>query len=278
MSTIEPGASPRAHELLAKRALEGLDPAEQAELAALGAADDDSYDLAAAAVVLATLPAEAMPQKLAARLLDLTTSSDIVPLLARRRRRGPGPGPNARSRGLALAGWLVAAASLLLALAALWWATRERPPRLVYLPPPPPVKAPVLTPAEERARLLAERSDAATLPFQATPDPAGRGASGDLVWSASAQRGFMRLVGVQPNDRQRFQYQLWIFDKERDQRYPVDGGVFDVESAGEVVVPITARLRVAQPALFAITVEPPGGVVVSKRERIVLTATPASHG
>jgi hypothetical protein len=31
-------------------------------------------------------------------------------------------------------------------------------------------------------------------------------------------------------------------------------------------------------ALFAVTVEAPGGVVVSKRERIVVTAAPAEAG
>ena len=69
------------------------------------------------------------------------------------------------------------------------------------------------------------------------------------------------------------QYQLWIFDKGRDVRYPVDGGVFDVSAAGEVVIPITAKLAIGQPTLFAVTVETPGGVVVSERKRIVVTAS-----
>lgn len=47
----------RAQELLLLRATEGLSDTQLAELAALGdAAADDSYDLAAAAVDLATLP------------------------------------------------------------------------------------------------------------------------------------------------------------------------------------------------------------------------------
>ncbi|MBC7977530.1 MAG: hypothetical protein H7138_21350, partial [Myxococcales bacterium] len=40
---------PRAEELLVERALRPLDAAERAELDALGAADDDTFDLAAAA-------------------------------------------------------------------------------------------------------------------------------------------------------------------------------------------------------------------------------------
>jgi hypothetical protein len=39
-----------------------------------------------------------------------------------------------------------------------------------------------------------------------------------------------------------------------------------------VVVPIHATLPVNAPALFAVTLEKPGGVVVSKRDRIVVTA------
>jgi hypothetical protein len=48
--------------------------------------------------------------------------------------------------------------------------------------------------------------------------------------------------------------------------------VFDVTSGGEVIVPIHAKLKVTKPTLFAVTVEKPGGVVVSKRERIVVLA------
>ena len=52
-----------------------------------------------------------------------------------------------------------------------------------------------------------------------------------------------------------------------------DGGVFDVPpGGGDVVVPIRVKLGVTRPKLFAVTVEPPGGVVVSNRERIPLLA------
>jgi hypothetical protein len=49
--------------------------------------------------------------------------------------------------------------------------------------------------------------------------------------------------------------------------------VFDVSSNGEVVVAINPKLHVNDLGMFAVTVEKPGGVVVSKRERIVVTAT-----
>ena len=50
--------------------------------------------------------------------------------------------------------------------------------------------------------------------------------------------------------------------------------MFDVAGSGELIVPITTKLHVDQPVLFAVTIEKPGGVVVSKRERIVVTAAP----
>jgi len=39
-----------------------------------------------------------------------------------------------------------------------------------------------------------------------------------------------------------------------------------------VLVPIEAKLRVQKPTLFAVTVEKPGGVVVSDQKRIALVA------
>jgi len=41
-------------------------------------------------------------------------------------------------------------------------------------------------------------------------------------------------------------------------------------------VPIKAKLPVGEPVLFAVTVEKPGSVVVSKRERIVVVAKPSA--
>jgi hypothetical protein len=85
-----------------------------------------------------------------------------------------------------------------------------------------------------------------------------------------APTAFIRLVGAPVNDPKVQQYQLWIFDEA--QEHPVDGGVFDVNSAGEVLIPIDAKLRVTKPTLFAITLEKPGGVVVSDRQRIAIVA------
>ncbi|MEM6471972.1 MAG: anti-sigma factor, partial [Planctomycetota bacterium] len=96
--------------------------------------------------------------------------------------------------------------------------------------------------------------------------------TGDVVWDPSSQTGFMTFNGLPINDPTVEQYQLWIIDPERDDE-PVDGGVFDITSAGESVVAINAKLNVIQPAAFAITIEKPGGVVVSTQERLPLLAS-----
>ncbi len=84
----------------------------------------------------------------------------------------------------------------------------------------------------------------------------------------------MRFVGLPKNDPSVEQYQLWILDPERDDE-PVDGGVFDSDGSGkngEFFVLIDPKLNVVSPAAFAITIEKPGGVVVSSQERLPLIA------
>jgi len=175
-------------------------------------------------------------------------------------------------------GWLAAAACLVLAI--FGW---ERSPPVAPVPvapapiaavPNPPIVAPAPepappTPAEERAALLA-KSDSLKITLGATKDPAAAGMSGDVVWDPATQRGFLHFTGLAANDPAVHQYQIWIFDAGRDKRYPVDGGVFDVPAnAGDVVIPIRATLMVRKPAAFAVTVENPGGAVVSGREHVV---------
>lgn len=161
-----------------------------------------------------------------------------------------------RSRLGARSGWLAAAA-----VAALWVgsAVVRRP-------------ADVTSPGALRASLLAGDSTV-QLTWGSGGDSTARLAAGDIVWSDAAQAGVMRLTGLAPNERRQWQYQLWIFDRDRDQRYPVDGGTFDVPpGAGEVLVPVAARIPVGRAVMFAVTVERAGGVVVSTRERVALLA------
>lgn len=135
---------------------------------------------------------------------------------------------------------------------------------------PAPAAPPSL---EEKLAALEKAPDARRSAWERTEDVVSLLASGEVVWSESRQEGVMRFEGLPPNNPAAYQYQLWIFDAERDERYPVDGGVFDVAVHGEpTLVPIDAKLPVHRATLFAVTLEPPGGVVVSSRERILLLA------
>lgn len=205
--------------------------------------------------------------------------SNVVPLQPASARA------NAPSRAFAIGGWVAAAACLVLAIGALL--RRPPPAPVVTLPvvpststpatsvaPPLPTPTAVasMTPAELREKLLASEGSARA-EWTPTKDPLGKSATGEVVWNKEQQKGTMRFKGLAKNDPTRAQYQLWIFDKTRDEKYPVDGGVFDVDSeTGDVIVPIRATLPVNTPVLFAVTLEKPGGVVVSKREHIVVTA------
>jgi hypothetical protein len=125
-----------------------------------------------------------------------------------------------------------------------------------------------------QARDLANSRFALRRAWSPGNDTTGQLVAGDVVWDGDAQRGYMRFKNLRRNNPSIEQYQLWIFDASRDERFPVDGGVFNIEvdRDGNAVVPIRARLPVKTPTLFAVTLERPGGVVVSDRSRIVALA------
>jgi len=257
-------------------------------------ADPTDWELAAAAVDLAFLGRAggllaALPADLADRIgraapvhLEQFSPREARPEAAVR------PGPRTRTPDeragrlsgkwswLAAAGWWTAAC---LAGLLFWqWSGLSRPVT------PPDDVAPTPSLAELRGSLLAEDPQAVTVAWtKASDDPAvvtgpadreTAGGLGDVVWSAARQEGFMRFRGLAANDPAVAQYQLWIFDAERNDAHPVDGGVFDVpaEAGGDVVVRIDPRLPVGRATAFAVTVERPGGVVVSSRERLPLLA------
>jgi len=124
-----------------------------------------------------------------------------------------------------------------------------------------------------RAQLVNDAIDVVTLPWAAPTAPGYEGVTGDVVWSPSRQQGYLRLANMPVNDPARVQYQLWIVDPERDSKHPVDGGVFNVASTGEVIVPIQAKLPIRSPKAFAITAEQPGGVVVSAGPLLVVASS-----
>jgi len=255
-------------DLLIKQVTEGLSPEEQRELDVLDneAASAYARDLehaAAAISVAGTGHPEPMPAALRARVEARLQAAMSATAGAGEREgreasstvRSIGTARRARTRGAA--GWWAAAACLLLAV--LGWLRS------------PPAQGPdaAATPAQQREALLASPG-ALKIQLEATAEPAAAGAKVDVVWDPRSQRGFARFVGLKPNDPAQHQYQLWIFDGDRDQRYPVDGGVFNVPAnADQVVVPIRAQLPVHAAAAFAVTIERPGGVVVSGREHVV---------
>lgn len=249
----------RLADLMSQHATEGLDADERVELqrrlADEQSVDGDAAELAAAAADLAFIQeagVEPMPADLARKLIDLGEREMAD------RRADPAPKPIAIDPPAAswtqrtgTIGWSAAAAALILAVG-------------LYLAGQPQVADP--TNAVARRQLLTEAADTITVEWAVKTDDFAD-VTGDVVWSDSRQAGYMRLKGMPVNDPSQSQYQLWIVDPDRDER-PVDGGVFDVtradmNEAGEVIIPIDAKLAIDKPAAFAITVEKPGGVVKS---------------
>lgn len=293
----------RLDELLALQAVEGLAEAERRELAAFEARypgmDTEALDRAAASIALIGLRPEPLPAALRTRLEAdaeqwrlgrdaaaqpaAPATAEVVSLEARR------PSP-----ATAWGGWLAAAAAVVMAVIGWLQVDRMDQQRAEFAARQGALESAVAqlerevadkssaldaarepAPAELLAALEA-RPGTRVVDWSATEDPAATGATGAVVWNPEAQAGVMRFSGLQANDPTEWQYQLWIFDAERDERFPVDGGVFDVAADGETIVPIRASLPVGEAVLFAITVERPGGVVVSSRERIALVAQPGA--
>jgi hypothetical protein len=244
-------------ELLADHATQGLSADEQRELRRLLAenpgVDAHALERTAAALANATAgPALPVPPGLQARLAGAAEQwiGQDAPVAAR---------PELAQRSArAWAGWLVAAACLTLAAVA-WW------PRL-----------PLPDMATQRARMMSQ-TGTATMPLgpfvMAEEPPEIAGVSGDVVWNESAQHGFLRLVGLPVNKRDQQQYQVWFVDN-RGMEFRINGGVFDSTSAQETIVPIRPDLRTRDVKAVAVTIEAPGGAVVSDmKRRVVLAST-----
>ncbi len=245
-------------DLWVARATEGLSDDDAQRLAALlaqhGLDDTDDYELAAAAASNAwTLrhrrEREAAPDDLKARLLDdadafFGVEADNVVSLAPRR----------PTTVMAFAGW-AAAACLLIALVVNQSAVVND-----------------IAPDKARAELLAQYPETRQVNWSPPEDSRFANVSGDVVWNDDLQQGYMVFRGMPANDPTVAQYQLWLVDPTRDAN-PVDGGVFDIPvGAAEVVIPIDAKLAVNNPAAFAITLEQPGGVVVSEGPLLVVAS------
>lgn len=256
----------RLLELLADREVSGLSEAEQRELEALLAetpgADDGSMERAAVALMLASLgDGEAMPESVRERALGAIRGGGSGAGRAEGLRltgeRGSGP----RVGVLAWSGWIAAAACLVIAgITVVNSQNARRAEGVASLSP------------EAVERFLAEAPDAKVAEWSPWDNPEVPGVEGRVVWSESAQTGYLTFRGLRPNDPTEEQYQLWIID-ERGMDQRISGAIFDADpETGEVVVRIDPGIEVRNAAAFAVTIEQPEGVWVSDMSRRVVIA------
>jgi hypothetical protein len=285
----------RMLELLADRALFGLNEREEQELKNLQAefpafGEDASFEHAAAAIGLVNLKTdEEMPPTLQTKILadadkffaaqkERTGNNPQTEPVADRTRRTEEIKADIRAVSydspkpsfLQWLGWGIAAFACI-ALVANIWLTRFAPGDDVVVNPTPtvtPQKEPTL--AEQKQNLLASAGDIVRTDWS-SPDESGE-LSGEIVWSDSQQRGYMTFRNLPVNDKSKETYQLWIFDETQSEKTPISGGIFDVEKTGEVIVPVDPNLKVRNPKMFAVTIEKPGGVMVSDRGKIAALA------
>jgi anti-sigma-K factor RskA len=258
-------------DLLCKKAVYGLDANEEKQLSELEAksgspGQSQSFELTAAAISMAHLDmSEPMPANLQSRIVAEANRFFDEKSAPAETAVASAAEPSSRGSLFDWLGWAVAAAACL-ALALNIYYTRSNPD-IARVNQPTPTPQEKLTPAQERQRLI----DTATDLARATWGP-GKMAdvkpSGDVVWSDSKQAGYMRLSGLPKNDPNKETYQLWIIAENQDPKTPVDGGTFDINSDGEVIIPIDAKVKALNPQVFAITIERPGGVPVSKQEKV----------
>lgn len=262
MNSLPPNTLDRLYELLAERQNGTLTDALAAELDRLLAdpaaaqverefeASHASLLMAFADPIPARMPADAKSRMEAIGVGLIAPASRSVP-----RRTGS-------------IGWIAAAIATL--IAAVGWL--RTPPA----PPTPPVVR-ELSVGEKLAALLKDPATA-TVTLAAQKEPAAKGASAQAIWNNQKQQGYLRLKGLAQNDPTKEQYQLWIFDSTRE-TYPIDAGVFDVSQAqidpatGDTLIPIRPSVPVRNPAAIAVTLEQPGGVVVTTKERLALLGT-----
>ena len=213
--------------------------------------DPTEFDRAAAALHLATDP---LPEPLPPHLLaKLEAAADAH--FAR-----PAERPARRTTAFywAVCGWSCAA-TVLVGSVAIQLTRRDRGTVVEVTPKEPTV-------AEKRDKLTADPNVAKYA--SASKPEAPNAPAGTVVFSTAKQEGYLELKNLPPNDPTKTQYQLWVVDKNRAFKEPVDGGVFDVRPDGTALVPVRSPLVLKDVALFAVTVEPPGGVVVSEDGKV----------
>lgn len=282
----------RAQELLMLQATEGLSATEKAELRRVHADTSEVFDVVATMVECSVSHTEAMPQDVADKILQTalasrsgkyanTTTAPAVPAVAAvltsrqlhvvapittstpfaRRNVEPAPnrqpfGQKSSRRAIALyAGWGTAAAAAVVAGWAINKNVEGRPSDA------PAVALPTFTADAPPTLTLAWRNDA---------QPA---VTGSVRWNVEMQRGVVEIVALPSNAVTQQRYQLWVFDAQRDEKFPVDAGLFDVTGARTTLV-FSPRVKVAKATHFMITLEDANGAVVSNRAHIAAVTQP----
>lgn len=274
----------KLRDLLCDRAVFGLTDQEAKQFDELsngadGNMDALSFELAAAAIAVAELRREEMPAHLEAKLLKVADSH-----FAREKgsveveESGIHDQPTQSFQWKETKpsrsffdwfGWAAAAAACI-ALAVTFFYNQNRiselQAKVEQLTPKP---TPEETLAQKRDRLKA--AGAEILRAEWVPgNVKDLNVTGEVVWSDSRQEGYMTFRGLPVNDPNLQAYQLWMFEDAKLEEFPKDGGVFNVTSEGEIIIPIDPKLRTISPKAFAITIEKPGGVVRSDREKIAV--------
>ncbi len=255
-------APERLIDLLADRATEGLDARESQELNGLLAdhpsVDPNELDWVAAMVDLSLTSQDFEPMPTGLRDQVILRAEHYFNETGAAAKTVRNVDIQTDSPNRNRFAWYLAAASIFVALAG-WWQ--------VLIPSSGPESQ-----AAAFAKFLGETDDVISGNWNSEVEGYEK-VVGEFAWSGKKQAGFMRFVNLPPNDPNVAQYQLWIVDPNRD-KHPIDGGVFDVGSFAEAIVPIDAKLQVDQPNAFAITLEKPGGVVVSGGPLLIVGACP----
>jgi hypothetical protein len=249
----------RLEELFIAQTLFGLNPDEEVELQELWA--NLKVDLGSLARVICALDVMALeghdvelPKHIRERIRDRATSEVI----------GAATPTRTVSQSIwknPLLPWALAIAASLALIGTLVTSALNTPSQIAPL-----------SPSQRRNQLVANATDLVSKSWSEGPTGIP-GAGGDIVWSPSKQLGFMRFRGMTVNNPTNEQYQLWIFDRNQDEKTPIDGGVFDIASNDEVVIEFQPKIKAQDVYLFAVTIEKPGGVVVSDRSRLPLLSS-----
>ncbi|MGD9689239.1 MAG: hypothetical protein AB7K52_00180 [Phycisphaerales bacterium] len=280
----------RLEELLAERAVQGLEAEGHEELRTLMTSarvdENDGLERAAAALHVALAgtevprAGEGMPTALRAKL------SQMGQEWAAKQRGEAAPAPRlvgggelpsrtaarpAGSRVLTLGvtwgGWMVAAASLALVANILPRSNPNTAPGGGTM-----ASRPDLSP-NERLLALEHRADTGDEIVAIDAAGASTGVEAELRLDPQTREGYLAIAGLDVSDKSDKQYQVWVLDAGRD--HPVDGGTFDirgVQEGAKVIVPVNPRLPLRNPVGFAVSEEPRGGVVVPRADHILVRA------